>query len=112
MRFFKLAALAVILGLATAPAMAANTTLSIIVNSAPSTSVTCTLTASSFTAPVAAGTNVANCVVAPSTWSGALTLSGADASSFALVQGTGALNVGSTALTASRSYAVTLTSTP
>jgi hypothetical protein len=59
--------------------------------------------------PLAAGTVICPITIAPSGWSGALTLSGTNASSFAL-SGTN-LVVGSTAL-GTGTYAVTITATP
>jgi hypothetical protein len=81
--------------------------LSIIINSPPSTSITCTIP--SLTAPVAAGTNICHLVIAPAGWSGALALSGPDMASFAL-SGLD-LNVGATPLNAG-TYNITLTATP
>jgi hypothetical protein len=88
-------------------AEAATTTLSIIINSPTSTTVTCPMTA--YTAPLAAGSVICPITVAPSGWSGALALSGASASSFALSASN--LVVGSTALQTG-TYSVTLTATP
>jgi hypothetical protein len=90
-----------------ARADAATTTLSIIINSPTSTTVTCPMTA--YTAPLAAGSVICPITVAPSGWSGALTLSGAGASSFAL--SASKLVVGSTALQPGM-YSVTITATP
>jgi hypothetical protein len=86
---------------------AATTTLSIIINSPTSTTVTCPMT--TYTAPLAAGSVICPITVAPSGWSGALALSGASASSFALSGSN--LVVGSAALQ-SGTYSVTITATP
>jgi hypothetical protein len=90
-----------------ARADAATTTLSIIINSPTSTTVTCPMT--TYTAPLAAGSLVCPITIAPSGWSGALSLSGANASSFALSASN--LVVGSTALQ-SGTYSVIVTATP
>ena len=110
----KRLALALVLALATSAAWAATTKFSIVVTSSPSTSVTCTVSQSSFVAPVAAGTTVASCAVLPTTWSGVLTLGdtngGADAALFGMSQGN--IVVGSAPLTAARTYNLTVTATP
>jgi hypothetical protein len=90
-----------------ARADAATTALSIIINSPTSTAVTCPMT--TYTAPLAAGSVVCPITIAPSGWSGALALSGVNASSFALSASN--LVVGSTALPAG-TYSVTVTATP
>ena len=89
-------------------AYAATTTLSIVINSGPSTSVSCSPAA--LTAPVAAGTLVCPVVVAPASWSGALTLSGPNASSFALSGSN--LVVGAAGIANAGTLSVTITSTP
>jgi hypothetical protein len=90
------------------------TNLSIVIQSAPSTALSCPINYPTgktyFTAPVAAGTLIATCSVTPSGWSGALTLSGPDAASFAL-SGLN-LSVGTAALTNAKTYLVTVTATP
>jgi len=91
-----------------ARAQGATTSLSIIISSPPSTSVTCPLTPP-YTAPLAAGSIICTVAIAPAGWSGALTLSGTNASSFAL-QGTN-LVVAASPLAAG-TYAVTITATP
>jgi hypothetical protein len=90
-----------------ARADAATTTLSIIINSPTSTTVTCPMT--TYTAPLAAGSVICPIAVAPSGWSGALALSGANAGSFALSASN--LVVGSTALQPG-TYTVVITATP
>jgi hypothetical protein len=90
-----------------ARADAATTTLSIIINSPTSTTVTCPMT--TYTAPLAAGSLICPITVAPGGWSGALSLSGANASSFALSASN--LVVGSTALQPG-TYSVMITATP
>ena len=98
------------LAFAAVPAQATTTSLSIIINSAPSTTVTCgASTTYTLTGPLAAGTNICNISVTPTGWSGALALSGANASAFALSGS--ALNVGATAL-AVGTYAISITATP
>ena len=92
---------------ALAQAQAATTTLSIIINSPASTSITCAL--GSYTAPLASGAVICPISVAPAGWSGALTLSGTNASSFALSGSN--LVVGATALPVG-TYSITLTATP
>lgn len=97
-------------------AQSASTTLAL--NFAPavvvSTSITCTVAyptgQSSFTVPVVAGTKIATCTVAPSTWAGTIGLSGADASFFSM-SGKDVV-VGGTSITAARTYNTTITSTP
>ena len=97
-----------------ANALAATTNVVIQITSPPSTAVNCVVDypsgQTSFVEPVASGTLVATCTVVPSTWSGAFTLSGADASFFTL-SGTN-VAVGSSALTAPRIYNINLTATP
>jgi hypothetical protein len=90
-----------------ARADAATTTLSIIINSPTSATVTCPM--ATYTAPLAAGSVICPITVAPAGWSGALSLTGANANSFALSASN--LVVGSTALQ-SGTYSVTLTATP
>jgi hypothetical protein len=86
----------------------------------PDVAVTVTITnVGAPIAPMAAGAVAANIAVVPSTWTGALALSGANAGSFVvgpslIIAGTlyaGQLLVGSSAL-ASGSYAVTVTANP
>jgi hypothetical protein len=91
----KLLALALLL--AAAPALAAETTVVITVTGASATSVTCNGT-TSFTAPVAPGTTICPVVVEPAGWAGSYTLTGANATLFALAAGK--LVVGGTALPA------------
>ena len=91
--------------------MSASVNVVINVVSAPATSVTFSPTASSFTAPVAAGTKLGTFAVAPASWNGTLTLSGADASFFTLDTNLDLL-VGAAALTAVRAYNVTVTAAP
>ncbi|MGH7158830.1 MAG: hypothetical protein ACREFS_01965 [Acetobacteraceae bacterium] len=93
-------------------ANASTVTLSIVINSSASTSVTCS-PASGFVSPLAGGTEICPITVAPTGWSGSLSLSGTNASDFAIASGTSGqeLVVGSTALAAG-SYSVTITATP
>jgi hypothetical protein len=90
-----------------AQAEAATTTLSIIINSPTSTTVKCPMT--TYTGPLAAGSLICPITVAPGGWSGALALTGANASSFALSASN--LVVGPTALQPG-TYSVTVTATP
>lgn len=64
----------------------------------------------SFTIPVASGTKIATCAVAPSGWTGSIALSGADAGFFTMSGND--IVVGATPITAPRTYNVTATSTP
>lgn len=91
-------------------ANAASTSLSITVvtSGVPSTAVSCPL-APLYSAPLAIGSQICAITVTPSNWTGTLTLSGTNASSFAL-SGTN-LVVDGTALVAG-TYAVTITATP
>ena len=86
-----------------------NVTIQVV--STPSTAVTFTPAASSFTAPVAAGTKVGTFAVAPAAWNGTIALSGADAALFTLDTNLD-LMVGSAALTAVRAYSLTATAAP
>lgn len=94
---------------------AANTSLSIIINGPPATTVSCTIKYPSgqtgFTAPVAAGTQMAACTVAPTGWSGALTIdpSSPDKSYFSL---SGMNVVSAVAITAPRTYTITINANP
>lgn len=68
------------------PAVAATLTLpSVTVTSPPSASVTCTAVAVSYPAPMAVGTIAFNCSVSPSTWTGAVSISGSQFGVMALV---------------------------
>jgi len=104
----KLLALGLALAFGGAQAQAATTTLSIIINSPPSTVIACPL-APSYSAPLPAASVICTIAVTPAGWSGALTLSGPDAASFALSGSN--LVVGSAALAAG-TYSVTITATP
>lgn len=94
------------------------TTLSLVItiNSAPSTGITFTPaspftgsgTAFSASGPIAAGATVGSIAVAPAGWQGALSLSGANASSFTL----SGLNLVAAAALAAGTYDVTVTATP
>lgn len=100
-------AAAILLAWPVIAANAATTTLSIVINSPASTGVTCS--PGTLTAPLAAGFVVCPITIAPSGWSGALALSGSNASSFALSGSN--LIVGPTSLSAG-TYSVTITATP
>jgi opacity protein-like surface antigen len=91
-----------------AAADAATATLSIIINSSPSATIACT-PPPTLTAPLAVGAVVCPITITPAGWSGAIALSGTNASSFALAGSN--LVVGAAALPAG-AYSVTLTSTP
>jgi hypothetical protein len=95
-------------------AQAATVNLSLTFTSPASTGITCTEVTPAPVLPVAAGTLVATCVIAPSTWSGALAETGADASLFtSSLSGPNVnVNVGSSAITVNRTYSLTFTSTP
>jgi hypothetical protein len=100
--------------LISASAHAATQSFSIIVTSPPSTAVNCIVSypsgQTSFVEPVASGTTIAACTITPATWSGVLTLGGADASLFGL-SGSNVV-VGAAALTVARTYNLTVTATP
>jgi hypothetical protein len=67
------------------------------------------------TAPLPAGTVLCSITVAPSTWSGTLALSGANAPAFTLLQptpGVYELAVGSAPLATPESYTVIITASP
>ncbi len=85
---------------------------SVTVVSPNSTSITCTPVSSSYTSPLAAGTVVFNCIVAPSNWQGAVSLSGTQFVVVGLSGDTFNLAVGSTALTVGSYAPGTLTTTP
>jgi hypothetical protein len=107
MRFHRLALAAAFLAFA-GSTHAATTTVSIIINSSTSTALACT-PPTTLAAPLAAGTVICPLAITPTGWSGALALSGTNASSFALSGSN--LIVGATALAAG-SYSVTITATP
>lgn len=94
-------------------AQAATVNLSITINSAPATSVTCPITAT-LTAPVAAGTVLCTLTVAPSSWAGALALSGTNANLFSIANtGSGSqIVVGTSPITTPGIYAATITAAP
>lgn len=85
------------------------TNISIVVSSPPSTRLTYTPSAASFTAPVPAGTVMGTFAVAPAGWAGTISLSEADAAIFALNT---QLQLTSVAPLAARTYNVTATSAP
>jgi hypothetical protein len=92
---------------------AATLNLSIVINSPPSTSITCPMSAT-LTAPVPAGTVLCTLTVAPTTWSGTLALSGTNASLFAIASGSSGtqLVVGASPITTPGTYSATITATP
>jgi hypothetical protein len=77
-------------------------------NSPASTSVTCTRSSGAFTLPVAAGTVVATCTVAPTTWLGTLAVSGNSAFGMNGSQ----VVVGSGGYDTTGSVSLTVTATP
>lgn len=89
-------------------ANAATATLSIIINGGASATIACAPSAT-LVAPLAVGAVVCPVTVSPANWSGALTLSGANAAAFALSGSN--LVVGSAALAAG-TYSVVITATP
>jgi hypothetical protein len=115
MRNFKQIAFAAVaaLGLMTGGAFAASTSFSIVFSEPPSTSVSCT-PVSGLVVPVAAGTEVATCTVAPTTWTGSLGLSGTGAAAFVVggIAPNFTVNVGSTAYNTVGTVNLTATSTP
>ena len=85
---------------------------SVTITSPASTSITCTPFGAPYTAPLASGSVVFNCTVAPATWTGAVSLSG---SQFVVTGLSGAafnVAVGATALGAGSYAPGTLTTTP
>ena len=109
----KIYRLGLVLGLlAGTPACAATLTLPpITVTTPPSTAITCTAISSGLTAPVAAGTTITTCTVAPAGWTGAIALSNAAFVVSFTGPNTFTLNVGATPLVAG-TYNETVTSTP
>src|SRR5271154_2163706 len=98
-------------------AFASNQALAPLFGVAPSTSPNCTINyptgqTSFYTngTGVPTGTLIATCAVLPSNWVGTLSLSGADASFFAISGET--VVVGSAAITVARTYNITVTATP
>lgn len=89
--------------------------ITIVIQSPPSTSVSCgTTTSYTLTEPVAAGTVVCQLAVQPTTWQGALQVqqtAGPQANAFT-VNSSNQLVVGSVALMTVGNYAVTITATP
>ena len=112
-KFVAVLALVLIVGFADR-SMAANLSLTINITSPTSTAVSCTVNypsgQTSFVTPVAAGAAIASCAVTPSTWSGALSLGGTDASYFSLSGSN--ITVGASAITAARTYNITVTASP
>ena len=95
-------------------AYAATTTMTLIFNSPPSTSITCT-NLGPFVIPVPAGTTMGTCTVAPSNWTGSLALSGPAESQFTAVPTSPTvwnINVGAAPISATATDVLTVTSTP
>ena len=102
---------AIVLGSVTS-AEAATLSLTVVVNGPASTAIACPIPAT-FTAPLAAGTVICPITVTPSNWSGTLSLSGPNASAFAISSGgTQNLVVGSAAITAAGNLSVTINAAP
>lgn len=99
--------------LSVAHAQGAQFSVTFVVNGPNATGGSC-LAAGAFISPVAPGTVICPITITPSTWSGTLTLGGADASLVAIASSGSGNNlvVGSTALTQNRSYAITITASP
>lgn len=91
--------------------MSASNSASFTVNSSAAVSVALNplVNFSTLSAPVAPGTALYSILVSPTTWSGSIALSGANAASFAISNGD--IVVGSSPLEGG-SYAVTVTATP
>lgn len=86
---------------------------SITVQSPPSTSITCNAVGAPYTAPLAAGTVVYSCTVAPPDWQGAVSLSGTQFVVGALLSSTTFnVSVGAAALPAGSYAPGTLTAVP
>ncbi len=102
--------------LAVGEAKAASTTLALNLTTGvgTSTSITCTAVTPAPQVPVAPGTNVATCVVAPTNWVGSISLTGAPLNMFVpSVSGVNVnINVGSSPVTVAKIYNLTVTSTP
>jgi hypothetical protein len=98
---------------ASAPADAATMALTIVINSPASASITCPV-AGTFTSPVPAGTVICPITVAPSNWSGTLSLGGTNAGAFAIAAGASGQTVvvGSAPLTTPGSLSVTINAAP
>ncbi len=82
------------------------------VSEGPSTGITCSAISSSLVAPVAAGTVLASCTVAPSGWTGTVTVSGSTLVASSLTGNTFNLAVGATPLAAGTYSGITVTSAP
>ena len=93
-------------------ARAATLTETIIINSAPSSAISCPAPAT-LTAPRAAGAVICTITITPAGWSGTLTLSGPNANLFAILPGASIqLVAGSAGITNAGQYSVTITSAP
>jgi hypothetical protein len=92
--------------------MTATASLSITVVSPPSTTVTFDQTAVTVTAPVPAGYVLANITVAPTGWTGSLSLTQTGPQAGALALSGNALVVGTSPLTQAGAYSASVTATP
>jgi hypothetical protein len=89
----------------------ATTTFSLVISGAASTSVTVTQVAG-LTAPVAAGTKVADIAVQPAGWTGGITLDGPDAAKLQVSGNAPAYFLTAATQLASGTYTATVTTTP
>ena len=85
--------------------------VAIVINSPASASITFS-PVSALVAPVAAGTVVGTFTVSPVGWSGAVALSGANASDFSVVNNAGVVQLEAAVSLAVGTYLVTATATP
>jgi hypothetical protein len=85
---------------------------SVTVTSAASTAITCSAVGAPYSAPLAAGTVVFTCSVAPASWVGAVSLSGSQFVVTALSGASFSVAVGAAALAAGSYAPGTLTSVP
>lgn len=96
-----------------AQAQGATITLpSVVVTSPPSTAISCAAVAASYPAPMAVGTIAFNCSVSPSTWTGAVSISGSQFGVTALVGNKFNVSVIGAALAAGTYQPGTLTTLP
>jgi hypothetical protein len=88
-----------------------NVSVVIVINSPASVTITFT-PSGTFTAPVAVGTVIGTFAITPSGWSGAVALSGANASDFSVVDNAGVVELTAAVALAAGLYDVTATATP
>lgn len=108
LRFSVLCAFLALAGMAKAATL---TLPSFTVSGPSSTAITCTAISSSLVAPVASGTTLSTCTVAPTGWSGAIALTNPQLAVASFQGNTFNLVVGATPLQAG-TYGETVTSTP